>query len=243
MGLNIKATGKQYDLFGLYNTDTNHILIKKNSKYRLGTSKSLLPHIVRLRDTILKDYGSEDGFLIKDCDFNSPGAAASVLSGSMANGLDFFKLDDGRTLNEFFGNKRSKRAHPILKEFKNKPLLLTEDKKYKRIYSVGKLALKNSGYMCYVDPTHESFITDNGLKYMEAHHLIPFKYQNKFEYSLQVQANVVCLCPKCHRELHYGKNRVEILKRLYDDRIKALRECNLNISFEDLLSFYELKRK
>lgn len=243
MNLKIIATGKQYDLFGLYDTETNHVLIKKNSKYRLDTVKSLLPHIVRLRKAILEECGSENGLLIMDYNFNSPGAAASVLSGSMANGLDFFKLEDGRILNEYFGNKARRRTKSFLKEIKNKPLLLSIDKKYKRIYSVDKLALKNSGYMCYVDPNHDSFITDSGTKYMEAHHLIPFKYQNKFEYSLQVQANVVCLCPQCHRELHYGKNRVEILKRLYDDRIDALRECNLNISFEELLSFYELKRK
>ena len=244
MKLKITASGKQYNLFGFYDTETNHVLISKNSKYREGITKSLLPHIVRLRNTILQDCGSEDGHLIEDYDFNSPGAAASVLSGSMANGLDFFKLEDGRTLNEYFGNKpERKRATPLLKEIKNKPLLLPEDRKYKRIYSVGKLALKNSGYMCYVDPNHDSFITDSGTKYMEAHHLIPFKYQNKFEYSLQVQANVVCLCPQCHRELHYGKNRVTLLKRLYDDRIEALRECGLNISFDQLLSFYELKKK
>ena len=34
--------------------------------------------------------------------------------------------------------------------------------------------------------------------------LIPMKKQQTFSTSLDVYANVVCLCPVCHRLLHYG---------------------------------------
>lgn len=34
-----------------------------------------------------------------------------------------------------------------------------------------------------------------GHPYMEGHHVVPLKYQNKFNNSLDVYANIICLCP------------------------------------------------
>jgi 5-methylcytosine-specific restriction protein A len=243
--MKIYGKSKYVDLKGVYNEQNGHVVIFAKSKYRLDKTKSLLPHIIRYRETVLNEIGSVDGLTTKDYEFKSPGAAACVLCGTMINGLDFFVLDDKRTLNEYFSNtpvaKRKAKKENGDSE-KEMPLFLPDNKKYKRIYSVGKTALKNSGFSCFVDASHDTFITDDGLPYMEAHHLIPFKYQKDFEYSLQVQANVVCLCPKCHRELHYGKDRAKVLKVLYDDRKESLRKCGIDISFEQLLSYYDLKR-
>lgn len=242
MKINIFAKGKKYDLTGVFDVETNHVLIYKDSKYRSDITNSLLPHIIRFRNEVLKEYGSDDNKLTDSYDFKSPGAAACVLSGSMANGLDFFRVvDDGRTLNDYLGNKTKIKKSKEKTSETEKPLYLSDERKYKRIYSVGKTALKNSCYLCYVDANHETFVTDNGTQYMEAHHLIPFKYQKDFSASLQVQANIVCLCPQCHRELHYGKNRKVLLKRLYDDRIESLKKCELDIPFEELLKYYEIK--
>lgn len=38
---------------------------------------------------------------------------------------------------------------------------------------------------------------------MEDHHAVLMKYQDKFEHSLNVNANIVCLCPICHTLLNY----------------------------------------
>ena len=238
----IRITGdnKNVHIIAYYYPGNGHVLVKAGSKFRPDTTKSLLPHIIRYRNKVLDKIGTLDGLTKCDYEFKSPSAAACVLCGTMTNGLDFFKLDDGRTLNEAYSNKKSKEAVEVPEE--DKPLLLSDDKKFKRIYSVGKNALKNSGYSCFVDADHDTFLTDEGLPYMEAHHLIPFKFQKDFKYSLQVQANVVCLCPQCHRKLHYGKDRNELLKILYEDRKEALKKCGIGITFDKLLEYYDLKR-
>ena len=74
---------------------------------------------------------------------------------------------------------------------------------------------------------------------MEAHHLIPMSAQNDFENSLDVDANIVCLCPNCHRKLHYGNQIDEELKILYEKRKELLNKSGIMISFEDLIKYYE----
>ncbi len=242
--INISGKSKYVDLKGEYNPENGHVLIKAKSKYRTDITKSLLPHIIRFRNEVLEKIGTREGITKEDYEFKSPGAAACVLCGTMTNGLDFFFTESGESLNRFLSKEASpKSKHKKEEDSKeDKPLLLSEERKFKRIYSVGKNALKNSEYVCFVDANHDTFLTDEGLPYMEAHHLIPFKYQKDFKYSLQVQANVVCLCPKCHRELHYGKSRADLLKVLYDDRKEALEKCGIGITFDKLLEYYDLKR-
>ena len=60
-------------------------------------------------------------------------------------------------------------------------------------------------YKCEISPQHITFTSKNtGHFYMEGHHAIPMRHQDKFTKSLDVYANIVCLCPICHRLLHYG---------------------------------------
>lgn len=42
---------------------------------------------------------------------------------------------------------------------------------------------------------------------MEPHHLIPLQYHEEFEWSLDVEANVVSLCSECHNQIHYGDGK------------------------------------
>jgi hypothetical protein len=100
-------------------------------------------------------------------------------------------------------------------------------------------AIIDSGYSCEIDNNHVSFIRkSNGYKYTEAHHLIPRSFQNDFEYSLDVTANIVSLCSNCHNWLHYGTDIEDILRKLYNERIERLRAVGLDISLEQLISFY-----
>ncbi len=239
MNIKVCANNKYVNLKGEYFSDTGKIIIYKDSKYRVDYAPSCMQHILRARDEILPIIG-DNGTIVKDYEFNTAGGAASILCGSMTNGLDFFReVETNKTLNEFLGNKETKSLRISPKE---KPYLLLEgEKKFTRIYSVGKKALTNSGFTCYVDANHETFITDAGSVYMEAHHLIPFKYQKDFVYSLQVPANIVCLCPECHRKLHYGKDRKILLKRLYDDRKFDLKKAKIGITFAQLCKYYDIE--
>ena len=74
---------------------------------------------------------------------------------------------------------------------------------------------------------------------MEAHHLIPMGAQDDFGVSLDVDANIVSLCPNCHRKLHHGANTEGDLLNLFNQRKKLLEKSGIQISFEDLKKYYE----
>lgn len=74
---------------------------------------------------------------------------------------------------------------------------------------------------CQIDESHITFRTaSTGKNYVEGHHIIPLSCQNEFEYSLDVLANIIVLCPNCHRKLHYSvrEERLDDLYRIYDSR-------------------------
>ncbi len=100
-------------------------------------------------------------------------------------------------------------------------------------------ALHHAECKCELGCNTELFLRKNSqLNYTEGHHLIPLCYQNDFEYSLDVEANVVSLCPNCHRRLHYGDDVSELLRELYESRKNRLKKCGIEISFAQLLLMY-----
>lgn len=101
-------------------------------------------------------------------------------------------------------------------------------------------AKKKAGYKCEFDSKHEMFKGINGDNYCEAHHLVPMSMQSKFFYSLDVEANIICLCPNCHTLLHHSSpdEKRAILTKLYNDRIERLKNCNIYIQLEDLIKYY-----
>ena len=146
-------------------------------------------------------------------------------------------------------NTHSKRKHEqeaeiINYEVHDEPKILVEnvekqDEGYPRDCSVVENALYASGYMCEGMCGCDLFIRQDGKNnYTEGHHLIPLSFQPLFEYSLDVEASVVSLCPRCHRLLHYGQDKRQLLLTLYKKRIARLRMCRIAISYEKLLLFY-----
>ena len=104
-------------------------------------------------------------------------------------------------------------------------------------------ALYASGYTCEGMCGCELFKRQDGKNnYTEGHHLIPLSFQPLFEYSLDVEANVVSLCPRCHRLLHYGQDKSQLLLTLYEKRIARLRICRIAVSYEKLLLLYSRAR-
>lgn len=135
---------------------------------------------------------------------------------------------------EFKGEKKEKKESII-------------DNKGKKVYprdsKVAANALEIAGYKCEVDEEHPSFIRrSNNKNYTESHHLIPLKYQDDFEYSLDVEENICSICSNCHNCIHYGsdKERVELLQKLYQERKDHLVRVGLEISFDKLKEYYEI---
>ena len=101
-------------------------------------------------------------------------------------------------------------------------------------------ALQNANYKCEYDPDDKTFLRKNGKPYTEPHHLIPISKYADFTCSLDVEENIVSLCSNCHNLLHYGrmKDKEKVLRKLYDDRIGMLRRSGLDLTFEQLKSYY-----
>ena len=112
-------------------------------------------------------------------------------------------------------------------------------KRYKRDSSLAKNAIVRSDFKCDLDKSHVSFIAKNGKQYMEAHHLIPFSSQDDFKNSLDVDANIVCLCPNCHKMLHYGKTVDGLILKLFTARKEALKSSGIIITEAELLKYYK----
>lgn len=102
--------------------------------------------------------------------------------------------------------------------------------------------LKYSCYECEYDSSHKYFISNKTREnYVEGHHLIPMKYQEQFEYSLDVEANIVSLCIVCHKKLHLGRieDKIDIISKLYNHKKDLLKKSGLGISLNELIEFYK----
>lgn len=183
---------------------------------------------IKLFMSFIEKYGNKksiyDPFIIKYSSYKS------------LNNLDIDDEDGVITTNDIFEPEIV--APSYVPE--NKPELVEDkNKKYKRNSAKAKRAIVYAGYQCNIDGNHESFIAKKGKTYMEAHHLIPMSAQDDFNNSLDVDANIVSLCPLCHRKLHHGKDIELELKKLFDSRLELLKQSGIDISFEELIMYYK----
>ncbi|MES3021328.1 MAG: DUF3578 domain-containing protein [Pseudomonadota bacterium] len=121
----------------------------------------------------------------------------------------------------------------------------TNSPKYVRSTRVAAAGLAMSNFSCAFSSdidSHKSFISARtGYMYLELHHLIPFSQQSNFNYSLDVEENIVALCPNCHRMLHLGTKaeKLKHLRKLLTLRNTALRARGITVSADLLASMYK----
>lgn len=110
---------------------------------------------------------------------------------------------------------------------------------YPRDSKVAKKAIKKYGRVCAINSKHELFDKKDNIKYIEVHHIIPMSAQKYYdEVKLDQVWNIVCLCPNCHREIHYGKNKRIMLKKIYESRKDTFIRKNEKFSFKELMKNY-----
>lgn len=115
----------------------------------------------------------------------------------------------------------------------------------KRDPLIAKRVLAINNYHCAIDSSRLTFQTRSGVPYMEAHHLIPCTVSNSQRYQkkskLDREENIVCICPNCHRAIHYGNDEIQekYLKILYDKQKGKLDSVGLKLSFEELIEIYK----
>jgi len=118
--------------------------------------------------------------------------------------------------------------------------------KYQRSETKSANAIIDANYLCELDPSHVSFVSKKtGHNYVEAHHLIPIGQQKNPVYldqdiGLDVRANIVSLCPNCHRILHHGLEASwkPIVNRLLLARTAQLAQKGIVVTKADLERFY-----
>lgn len=111
---------------------------------------------------------------------------------------------------------------------------------WKRSSIIKMQTIESAGYQCEIDSGHMTFTAKStGHPYMEGHHAVPMKFQSKFSRSLDVYANVICLCPICHRLLHYGieVEKRNVIDKIYYDRADRLAASGIQISKDDFRRF------
>lgn len=116
--------------------------------------------------------------------------------------------------------------------------------KYTRLKrsQINKLqAIYYAGFLCEISPSHQWFSSKiTNQNYVEGHHLIPLAYQEEFEYSLDIPANIVSLCPLCHKKIHHAEfeEKRPLIETIFKERVQRLEKCNLDISLNRLLELY-----
>lgn len=124
---------------------------------------------------------------------------------------------------------------------KSKPIEGKGRKIYKRNKDIAINALGIARFQCEIDAEHYTFLRRNAdIPYTEPHHLIPMAYQEEFNYSIDIEENIVSLCSNCHNEIHYGKDAKYLIEKLYNERKNLLAKKKIVISLEKLLSYYGL---
>jgi len=145
------------------------------------------------------------------------------------------EIDDAQVYNDTLLRQASEREPRLI------------ERKSDRYYTdprIAKTVIAKNGYKCenaiLLNEEHKTFTTKKQVEYQEGHHLIPMKAQKDFKVNLDRPENIVSLCPTCHRQIHNAckKERLKILKRLFDDRIEALNKVDIEITFEDLYNKY-----
>jgi len=112
---------------------------------------------------------------------------------------------------------------------------------------ISKSALIEAKYICAINKAHNTFITTYKIPYMEGHHLIPCTIKNskdfmeKFNKNIDCLENIVCICPNCHREVHYGEwtSKSEKIKIMFNKQKDKLEKIGLLINEEELLNLYK----
>lgn len=122
-----------------------------------------------------------------------------------------------------------------------------QGKKFGKDSKYSKAAIDMANYECQADGC-KTFKNRKGNPYMEGHHLIPCTltnaqyFKDKYNKNIDCVENIVCICPTCHRAIHFGDEptRTEILKKLFTPkRAEALKKVGIPITLEELLKLYK----
>lgn len=121
-------------------------------------------------------------------------------------------------------------------------------RRYKTKRAIREKAINERNNLCDChDNMHFYFESSQTLEnYVEGHHIIPMNrqetYWNDYKINLDVVLNIIPLCPNCHTQVHNGSRaaKLQILSEIYTRNEKELKAVDKNITFNRLVSFYNI---
>jgi predicted HNH restriction endonuclease len=220
-------------------------------------------------DKILFIITKDDSLLDKDSNSNSSlWVDFDKLIEAYENGISTYQNRNGRKYliidknNLTSGNFESYLNNVILKdisneisgdngEINNSEFKLFDEKEHTYQLDIAKelfrsqgykrIAIKNANFRCEICNTSETFIDKYEEMYFEGHHIIPYNLnsQSRFKYLLDNPINIACLCPNCHKKIHFssdtGKKKLILL--LLHKRPDLLEKYDIK-SIDDIINLY-----
>ncbi len=195
---------------------------KTDGEYDSIYDISSLDELIRYRDIIYKDKD----FIKLDSDGNRMYSAGLNRYLEFARGYSFGNIE----------NKIELLDMPVPY---NDKIIIREQRIQNRNRILAIQSELACDFRCQANPEHETFVVEaTHVPYVECHHIIPLAMQKEFSNSLDCYANLLVLCPTCHRFLHYGlkSEKEELLDRIYDERKDRFTNSGLDISRNDFKS-------
>lgn len=120
--------------------------------------------------------------------------------------------------------------------------------KIKAIYALRKRQARiQSGFKCGLETINNCssiYFTAkvSGKNYLELHHFIPREFRNDFSHSIEVLANYVTLCPRCHRQIHLAtdRERKHLINSLFEARKDRLELVGLKMDLKGIYQYYKI---
>ena len=109
--------------------------------------------------------------------------------------------------------------------------------------AIGKGALQKAGYTCENCGSKTFTARSTNSSFMEPHHLIPISQQGLYTNNIDITQNLICLCPNCHSQIHYGLNDdIKImLRRFLSARQADLKDLGgIDIDESTLFAYYKI---
>ena len=109
--------------------------------------------------------------------------------------------------------------------------------------AIGKGALDKAKYICENCGGTTFTARSTNKAFMEPHHLIPISQQGFYSNSIDITPNLICLCPNCHSQIHYGlKNDIKtMLHKFFLARQADLKNIGgIDIDESTLFAYYKL---
>lgn len=200
----------------------------------LGTISKMLVSKGKIKDSIYEIRDINDLLMIKEYLYNDSEFLSLDIPGHRmySSGLNnYYRFASGQ---EFLNIENDIKIMDI--EIPKKENSIVLKSYWKRSSIIKTQAIKSAKYNCEIDEEHKTFISKStGEQYMEGHHAIPMSKQPNFDVSLDVYANIVCLCPICHRLLHYGEDNVRdnAMDKIYYSRADRLANSGIRLSKDE----------